>query len=80
MDVLHQGSDTLIISINSVTNITNLKTVSNMQIHAHCTAIISNKLIGECNTAAYILEVEIIKMVNIQNPQLIILPTVHLKD
>ena len=77
----HQGTDILVTSIDAVTNITNLETTSNVQLPAHSIAAIPAKLTCKCITATpCILEMEIDEIVNIQNPQLVMLPTVHLKD
>ena len=77
----NQGIDILVSSIHVVTNATNLKTISNVQIHAHCVATIPTKITGKCTTATpCILKVEIDEIVSTQNPLLIILSIVHLKD
>ena len=77
---LHQGTETLLNSINAVTNAINLKSISHIQIPTHCTANISTKLTGRCiATSAWILEVEIDEVVSIQNPKLVVIPTVHFK-
>ena len=52
-----------------------------MQIPDHCISAIPTKLTGKCITAnPCTLEVEMDEMVSIQNIQLIILLTVHMKD
>ena len=76
MFFLYQDTDTL---FHAVTNITNLKTITSVQIPVHCIATISTKLTGKCITATpFILEMEINEMVSIQNPQLNMMPTVHI--
>ena len=78
---LHQGNDIIIYSIGAAVNITNLKIISIVHITAHCIAIIPNKLTNKfIATASCILKVEMDEMITIQNPQLVMLPMVHLKD
>ena len=78
---LDQGSDTLINSIDAVANMTNLKTISNVQIPIHCIATISTKQTGKSiTTGPCILEMKVDEIITIQNPVLVMLPTVHLKD
>ena len=64
---LHQGTDILSNSID-VVNITNLKTIRNVQILTHCVATIPT-----------ILEVKIYEIITIQDPQLVMLPKIHLR-
>ena len=68
-------------SIDTVTNIKNLKPISNVHILTCCIANIPTKITCKCITVTpCILKVEINEMLSIQTPHLIILPTVHLKD
>ena len=70
---LHQGSDILINSIDAVTNITNLKAITNDQIPTYCIVTIPTKLTGKCTLyTPCTLEVKIV--------MLVMLPMVHLKD
>ena len=79
--ILHQGTDILTGSIDVVTNITHLKVISTVQIPGHCIGMILTKLTGKCiSPTPCILELEIDEMVNIQNPHLVMLQVVHLKD
>ena len=65
--------------IDVVGNVINLKTISNIQIPTHCTTTIPTKLTGKCiATIPCILEVKIDKILAMQNPQLVMLPTVYL--
>ena len=78
---LCQSTDILIPSIDAVTIIRNLKTMSNAKISAHSIVTIPIKLTGKCIIATpYKLEVEIGEIVTIQNSQLIMIPKAHLKD
>ena len=77
----HQGTDIFIYLIDAVTNKTNLKTIINVQIPAYCIVTVPTRLTHKCiATTPCILEVEIDERVHIQNAELIVLPTVHLKD
>ena len=79
--LLHQGTDILLNSVDAAINITNLKTISYVQIPTCCIAPIPTKLTDRCiTTTPCILEVEIDGVTYIQNPQLVMMPTVHLKD
>ena len=79
--LLNQGDDILINSIDAAMNIMNFKTISNVPIPAHCIATILTKLTGKCIIAApCMLEVERDEVISIQNLQLVMMPTVHLKD
>ena len=78
---LNQGNDILFSFIDAFTNITNLRTVSNVQIPVHSLATIPTKINGKCIAVIpYILEVDINETISIQNPQLIMLPMAHLQD
>ena len=75
---LHDGTNRLICSIVTVVNIKNLKTISNVQIPALCIATRSTQLTCKCiATTPCILKVKINELITIQNPQLVMLPTVH---
>ena len=51
-----------------------------MQIPTHSIATIPTKWIGKCDaTTPSIFEVEIDEIIYIKNPQLVMLPTIHLK-
>ena len=81
MNVLHQGADIPISSIDAAMNVTNLKTISNVQIPACSIAMLLTKLAGKCITAIpCILEVEIDEIVSVHSLQLTMLPMVHLKE
>ena len=69
----------LINSIDADMHTTNLRNISNVQIPAHCIARIPIKFIGRCITTTS-LEVEINGVISIQNPQLVMMLMVHLKD
>ena len=68
---LHQGADILINAIGALINITYLKTTNKVQIPAHFIATVLTKLTGRCiTTTLCILDVEIDKLISIQNQQL----------
>ena len=76
-----QCTDITINYLDAITNTTELKTISNMQIPVCCIVTTPTKVNGKCITGTpCILEVEIDELTTIQNLQLVILPTVHLKD
>ena len=72
---LHQGTDIVINFVYAATNITHLKTISNVQIPACFIAATLTKLTGRC-----ILEVEIDEVISTQNHQLVMIPTFIIKD
>ena len=77
--ILHQGTDILISTIDGVTNLN--KTISNLQIPAHCIATIPTKLTGKCITATLcIMEVNTNEIISICNLEVFMLPMVYLKD
>ena len=77
---LHQGIDIPINSINTVASATNLKAVSNVQIPTHCIATIPTKQTFKCVAdTPGTLAVKKDEITTIQNPQLAMLPKVHLK-
>ena len=68
---LHQSTEILIRSIDAVTNITNLTTISNMHIPAHFTATLPTRQTCACITVTLCtLEVQIDKIVSIKPPNL----------
>ena len=78
---LHEGSDVLVSSIECVTNLTHLKTIGNVLIPVHSIVTIPTKQTGKYDAITpCIVEVEIEEIVCLQNAQLVLLPTVHLKD
>ena len=78
---LHQGTDILINCLHAVMNITNLKTINNVQIPTNCIVTKPTKLTGKCITAMpCLLEMEVDEIITIQNPPLVMYPKVHLKD
>ena len=78
---LHQGTDIPLISIDALVNMMNLKTMSNVQIPIHCFGAIPTKLTSDyIATTPCTLKMEKDEKITIQNPQLAMLPTVHLKD
>ena len=78
---LHQGTDIHINSIHLAVNTTNLKTIHNIQICTHCIAAKIIKLTGQCIASTpYILDVEINELISMQNTQLVMISTVHLKE
>ena len=76
---LHQGMNILNYSIDGSMNITNPKTISNVQIPAFCIATMPTKLKGKCIILC-MLGVEVNEIVHIWNSQLFMLPMVHLKE
>ena len=81
MNVLHQGADILINSIDVVTIMTNLTPISNIQIPTCCIAILLTKLTGKCIvTTPFILEMEIVETMTIESSQLFMTPMIHFKD
>ena len=64
---------------NSFSNRTALH--NNIQVLAHCIVTILTKLSGKyIVTTSCILQVEIDEVISIWEPQLVMVPTVHLKD
>ena len=76
---LNQGADILSKFLDVLTNITKLKAISNVQIPAHSIAMILTKLTGVTTTPC-ILEVEIDRVISIQDPQLVMMVMVDLED
>ena len=69
---LHEGTNILINSIDAVGNVTNLQTISNVQIPVHYITTIPTKLTGKyIATTTCILEVVIDEIINIQTLNLL---------
>ena len=78
---LHQGVKVLINSVDAFTDMTYLKTISNIEIPAYSIVTIPIRKTGKCITSEpCIFEVETSEIIGVQNPPLVLLPTVHLKD
>ena len=76
-----QETDIPINSKDTVVYMIILKAISNIQIPDHCIATKPIKVTGKCiTTTPCILAVEMAKVIPIQNPQLIMISMVHLKD
>ena len=62
----HQETNILINSIDDIEDTMNLKTISNIQISAHCIVTIPTTVTGKCiATTLCILEVEIDEVISI---------------
>ena len=77
---LHQGTIVLINSID-ITNVTHLRTISNIEICASYIVTQHTRKTGKCSTnvpCVYVVEVN--EMLGVHSLRLVMLPIVHLKD
>ena len=75
---LHQGAKIFINSMDTVTNVTPLKTINILKIPACSIATIPTKRTGKYNTSTYMLEVETIYMEDKTEPEQVPLTFINL--